>query len=149
MIREWGVEEGRVDGRLAEFMTQFDLETEFVKTDPKHAWDRYASLMEAGVMHILIDVDENDKIHGAIGFIISEDPGYPRLLAKETFWFVDPKVRGGVGGRLLNAYEEYCKKSGCSGIVMTHLVDSMADMLRNYYVKHGYKPMEVNYFKEI
>lgn len=148
MIREWTVDEARSDNRLAIFLSQFERETSFIKSDPKHTFDRYYKLMELGICHILIDVDEADNIRGAIGFTIMEDPNFPRLLGTELFWFVGPQYRG-IGKILLTAFESYCKDNGCSAVIMTHMADSMADTLSSFYIKSGYKLMECNYFKEV
>lgn len=148
MIREWTLEEAGKSDRLARFLSQFEKETSFVKSDYTHTFDRYYKLMKLGICFILIDVDENDDFRGSIGFTIMEDPNSPRLLATELFWFVDPRFRG-IGKNLVVAFEEFAKERGCKGTIMTHLADSMAESLSKFYVKNGYSLMECNYFKEI
>lgn len=148
MIREWNLKEAAESDRLAEFGKQFQDMSAFVKSDPKHTFSRYLEMMQIGVAHILVDVDDKDEIRGFIGFTISEDINYPRLLGYELVWLVDPRFRG-IGKSLVEAYEKFCKDRGCEGVIMVHMADSMADSLSKFYTKNGYKLMETSYFKEV
>jgi GNAT superfamily N-acetyltransferase len=59
-----------------------------------------------------------------------------------------PEYRGG-GKELMFAFEKKAKELGCQRTAMIHMVDSMPDILENFYLKNGYKLIEKHYVKEI
>lgn len=68
------------------------------------------------------------------------------MLATEICWWVEPDARTkGVGKELMEAYEFWAKKLGCTMLTMSCL----DDLLGKYYEKNGYSLYERVYFKEI
>ena len=120
-----------------------------MKVDSDYAFQRYMKMMEAGICRIFIDEDEATKeLHGAIGFLITDDLHDGVKIAIETFWFSHPAFRG-CGKALFNIFEEKAMDSGCKRLAMIHLADSYPESLERFYMKNGYRLMEKHYVKEI
>src|SRR5688572_6291922 len=68
------------------------------------------------------------------------------LMATEVAWWVEPDARGkNVGAELMDAFEFWAKKVGCSLVI----VSSIDDKVGKYYEKRGYKLHERAYLKEV
>jgi GNAT superfamily N-acetyltransferase len=109
--------------------------------------DRWLQLIHSGVGEIFA-LKQNDKIIGAIGFII-----YPSLedgvsTCSEAFWYVDEKYRG-KGLSLLLKLQKYAKSKGAKRLLMIHLENSMPDKLKKLYIRLGFKQIESIYMKEL
>ena len=148
-IREWTLEEAKTD-RLFQFLKAFENDSEFVRGDIEYARKKYYDMMVDGSAVILI-AEKDNKIVGAIGFIVAPDLYKENsLLAIETFWYVTPEYRGGmIGIRLIKAFERYAENLGCNRVALIHMSDSYPDMLRKLYIKFGYKLTELHYIKEL
>ena len=107
-------------------------------------WTR---LLDAGIGAIFA-AERGENIVAALGGVIVPDINSLAKKAGELFWFADPKYRG-LGGFLFRAFEGWARENGCNVISMVHLVDVMPDALDEFYRAMGYKPVEVNYEKEI
>jgi len=147
MIREWRLEEARVDHRLADFMKAFEAATSMVKVDSDYAFQRYLAMMESGVCRILI-AEEGTTLQGAVGFLTTDDLHDGVKIAIELFWFAHPDYKG-IGKQLFSAFESEAVKSGCKRLAMIHLADSYPDSLEQFYLKNGYKLLEKHYIKEV
>lgn len=104
------------------------------------------------VMKNILEADNNEKIillHGEVGMIIGIATPFlygPHIVATELAWWVNPEARNSsVGKELLNAFEFWAKRVGCTLITMI----SLDDQLGNYYEKRGYSLFERAYMKEI
>lgn len=149
MIREWTLKEAQTDDRLAVFLKAFEMATSVVKVDSDYAFQRYMKMMEAGICRIFVDEDEATKeLHGAIGFIVSNDLHDGTKTAIETFWFAHPDFRG-CGKALFRKFEEVAAGIGCKKLAMIHLVDSYPDTLKVFYEKNGYRLIECHYAKDL
>jgi GNAT superfamily N-acetyltransferase len=70
-----------------------------------------------------------------------------KRTATEMAWWVEPKYRKqGIGGMLIEAFEDWAKEKGCVAITLTSLDDTKVEKL---YDKLGYKLCEQTYIKEI
>lgn len=96
----------------------------------------------------IIAEKEDGKITGLLGAILFPDLNNGDLVATEAFWYVDPQHRGG-GIKLFNRFEEWGKARGAKRLIMVHLLSSMPEALNRFYKRRGYRPVEVNYVKEI
>jgi len=149
MLREWTVTDAHTSDRLARFMKAFEMATSVVKVDSDYTHQRYIKMMESGVCRIFIEEDETTKeLHGAIGFIISNDLHDGTKIAIETFWFSHPDFRG-CGKALFNKFEEVSASIGCKKLAMIHLVDSYPESLKTFYEKNGYRLIECHYVKDL
>lgn len=146
MIREWTLEDA-YKYNLANLSKGFDLESKFVKTEEDYTRGMYISLMEQGIAHILV-IDDGGVLKGMLAFIVAPDLHENVKVAVESSWFVLPEYRGG-GKELMFAFEKKAKELGCQRTAMIHMVDSMPDILENFYLKNGYKLIEKHYVKEI
>lgn len=98
-----------------------------------------------GIIFLLLDGEE---VKGALGGVIYPDAYSPDLIATEFFWWVNPKNRGR-GLDLYYGFEEWAWQRKCQRIRMTHLCDLMPDGLKGLYESLGFKPVEINYEKEL
>ena len=144
MIREWTVEEAKVDKRLAVFLKAFEQATSLVKVDSDYAFERYREMMSKGLVRIFIAEEDDNTLQGAIGWLVSNDLHDGRKTAVELFWFVHPKYRG-IGKELFNRFE--METVGCRRC-MIHLEDSYPESLKAFYEKNGYRRYETHYIKE-
>ena len=93
---------------------------------------------------VIIVLDDNGEIAGAIGGMAVPDCITGILSATEMFWYTRKQHRG-QGLRLLSAYEAWAKERGCKKVRMVHLYDLMPDKLRKLYEKRGYREIETTY----
>lgn len=115
---------------------------------PGHFVTTFHSLLNAGVAGVIIAVDD-DKVVGAIGGVVTQQPFTGQRVAIEQFWFVDADHRrSGVGHELLAAYERWAVASDVEAIVMVHLLPGH-DRLRKLYESRGYRPLETSYIMTI
>lgn len=91
---------------------------------------------------------QNNKIIGAIGFIISPSLEDGVSTCTEAFWYVDEKYRG-KGLSLLLHLQKYAKAQGAERMMMIHLSNSMPEKLKALYERLGYKEVETIYMKEL
>lgn len=116
----------------------------------------YAEQADADKISNMIDVfissDGNDKLLilyddiGMLAGIVTEFPFGKNRVATDVAWWVEPDERGKKAGKeLLEAFEFWAKKVGCSMVTMVCL----DDQLGKYYEKKGYRLFERAYMKEI
>ena len=126
----------------------FEKETAYVKVDFDHAVASYRDFVASGIGGMLALLDDTDTVIGGLGYVIAPDLHYPRTLAVETFWYVDPSSRGG-GILLLNAFEALAVELNCDCVAMVHMVDSSPEQLEKLYARRGYEIVEKHYVKEL
>lgn len=74
-------------------------------------------------------------------------PFGPVRVAKETLWWIDPAHRGRAAIRMLDAYEDWARQSGCDFVGMAGMgADPAVGAL---YERRGYRPAEINYLKRL
>lgn len=132
---------------VAEFMTQFEKATSFVKVNVAHTSAAYERMISAGTAVFLV-LEESGKMRGGLGAIKYPDLHDGRMTAVETFWFVAPEFRG-QGIKLFDAFEAWSLKNGCEKLAMVHLADSYPDALKRLYLRRGYSLVEEHYVKEV
>jgi len=66
----------------------------------------------------------------------------------ELMWFVLKEHRS-CGARLLKFVEDWVKEKGIKRMMMVHMCNDKEDQLREFYLRLGYRPMEVHYIKEL
>ncbi len=87
-----------------------------------------------------------DKPQGMIAGIIYEHYFNTEVISQELFWWVDPESRGGVGLKLLSAFENWSKDNGAEKIMMISLE---ANDVSKVYKKRGYAPLEHTFVRSI
>lgn len=106
----------------------------------------WRSLLDSG-MGVIFVLEDEGKIHGAIGGVKYPDTYSARQVATEFFWFVDPASRG-AGLSLYHLFEKWAREQSCDEIRMVHLADSMPEKLERVYRHLGFERVEVHYRKE-
>ncbi len=122
----------------SQFLSGFDLQC-FIAT-----WTMFLR-DHSGIILLL---ESNGEILGALGGLVSHDPNNGSLVASELFWFVRPGARGN-GLKLLQRFEEWARARNCSQLQMVHLMDSMPDRLARFYARHGFQAAEIHYVKAL
>ena len=145
MIREAKLSEVR---EVTTYMKKFEKCTEVIPVDIEHAVKKYTDLISRGIGHMFILEDETRVMRGGLGCIACEDFHFPRKVAVETYWYVEPEYAGH-GRELLDYFEAWAKEQGCQFTAMIHLVDSYPDRLHKMYENRGYKLIEQHFLKEI
>lgn len=97
---------------------------------------------------MILGAFKNGAFIGALGAVFSPDPSNGDKIATEAFWYVRPGHRG-PGLRLLKAFEEIAMKRGVKRIGMVHLLSIQPEGMANLYQRLGYRPVEVNFLKEL
>jgi GNAT superfamily N-acetyltransferase len=133
---------------VARFMKQFETCTQFVKVDVEYTTRVYRNFIKLGTGAVFILTDDSNNMIGGLGCIKGPDLHFPRTLAIETFWYVEPGSRG-QGLRLVKAFEAWAHEHGCDGCAIVHLADSLENRLPKLYKKLGYKLVEQHFLKEL
>lgn len=133
--------------KVAEFMTQFQKASEFVKVNVPHTVEAYWNLITQKIA-VFMMLEHEEEMIGGLGAIKYPDMHDGKLTAVETFWFISPDHRG-AGMKLFNAFEQWGKDQGCKKLAMIHLSDSYPEILEKIYMRKGYKLAEKHYIKEI
>ncbi len=93
---------------------------------------------------------KGEKVVGLLGGILAPDMNDGELMAMETFWYVHPDHRNSIESvRLLMTFEIWAREMGAKRVMMAHLLSSMPEKLAAYYERRGYRPLEINYIKEL
>ena len=100
--------------------------------------ERMSALMQKG--EFLVAQDDKANFLGSVYVEISGDRGYLGMLA------VDPKRQcKGVGRKLVQAAEDYCRQRGCTYMKLTVL--SLRSPVQFFYRKFGYKETGTEEFR--
>lgn len=70
-------------------------------------------------------------------------------VATELCWWVDEDARGRDSLELIEAYEFWAEKVGCSIVSMANLTGTTGERLDKYYKRRGYTPLETAYGKRV
>lgn len=90
--------------------------------------------------HILFVAIENMNLRGFISGHLISNHGYMDET-KIDWLFVDSKhQRRGIGGALMRAYMEYCRRCGVSELIVQPARTIQA---KHFYSKHGFEPRGV------
>lgn len=93
-------------------------------------------------------LEKNQKIIGALGFLIAHALEDGALYCSEAFWYIDENHRGS-GIKIFNKFEDYAKSIGCKRITTSHLEKSMPEKFKKFYTRKKYKHIESYYLKEL
>ena len=115
-------------------------ETRFCET-----WSRLI-LQKIGVAFIEY---EGAEVAGGLGAVVTQDPFGQKVIASESFWFVRETARGSLGIRLFRVFEDWARVNGVGSIQMIHLLDETGEKAKKFYLRSGYKPVEVRYQKRL
>lgn len=98
----------------------------------------------------IILVDEEQDFRGFIAATKTPFLVTGAMVANEMFWYVKPEYRGTrVGLTLMDAFEFWAKRVGCTHCQLTTSQTEYADKLNKLYQRRGYHIAEHVYLKEI
>lgn len=103
------------------------------------------------VNQIGLVAEKDGKIIGCIGGIVVPSIfDNKEKIAQEAIWYVKKEERkGAVGIRLLKEFEKECILRGAKFISMIYEENLLAEELKNFYEKSGYKLMENHFIKGV
>jgi hypothetical protein len=99
---------------------------------------------ESNNISIVLVADDLD-IRGTIIASVTEPLCSSEKISTELVWWVDEAYRGRISIELLDAYEYWQKKVGCSAVSMASIQGG--SNLDKFYKRRGYIPSEVTYYK--
>jgi len=112
--------------------------------------DEYVDRCVANIDNSIYFISEsNGRITGVIGGVLVDSFFDSKKIFQEIIWYVDKKERITVGMRLFDKLEEYCKNIGVKKMVMARMHSEQGGKIENFYLRHGYNPVETHYLKEL
>lgn len=111
---------------------------------------RTAVEMMMSPIAIILIYKEDGNVYGSIGGVLAEwFTSRATIIAYESWWWVDPDMRGrGVAKGLLNAYMDWAKGEGAEKAVMIEFSGDLKPMAK-YYKRMGFSKLETRYIKDI
>jgi hypothetical protein len=95
-------------------------------------------------------LEDDGKLVGAICGMIAQMPFTGIPIAIETFWYVIPEARGGLGGfRLFNIFCNWATDVGVSAIHVAHMEGIHPQRMADYYLQNGFNRLETIYTKNV
>jgi GNAT superfamily N-acetyltransferase len=120
-----------------------------IEIDVEKTKASFLNFMKLGFAGVLI-LEKDGVIVGIIGGFRGPDPLSGKVVANETFWYVDRECRNnGYGAELIRAFEQWAIDEGCCMVRLSHLVDLRSGENKQLYEGSGYKACEVYYEKRI
>jgi len=106
-----------------------------------------------GMMRVFFCTD-NDTLEGTpvaiLSVFVMPHPWTLKREVMEQLWYVTEEYRSTpVGMDLLRHLDEVAKGVGAHRIMITHLYNEVGERLRRVLPRFGYKPLEINYTKEV
>lgn len=137
----------KVHDILEEFAREAGLKPDVLNQENfNEIWDG----MVANKAAFMVLMEDREQVVGALGALIAPRVYWVGTMAAETFWFVKPAYRRGLGPvRMFKAFEQEAKRRGCAEVWAGHKTFFMAEQLGALYKALGYSPREVMYRKEI
>ncbi len=130
----------------ASFFAEANLPGVFISAIFVHNWTVFIN-QQFGAIHLL---ERDNKVVGAIAGVAHPDPYDGKMVAQEMFWFVNPGSRGNIDAiRLYDAFEKWAKAKKAKRIGMACVCNDKMGKLRKFYERKGFKPKEVNFFKQL
>ena len=128
------------------FFDEAELPGSFKLEAFKHNWQGLIKNNIGAMWKLMV----GGKFAGAIGGVFFPDVNSGEMVASEMFWYVHPDYRNTKWSiRLFRTFEQWAKTMGAKRVFMTYLLSSMPESLKRFYEHQGYKPVEVNYMKDL
>lgn len=145
--------------RLAELRDREDflrMSRSFYEETPFYPSISYSEEKVEKLLHLAVETNgsqcvvillvANEVPCGMLIGLASEVPFSNDKVASELAWWVDPPWRGRREAlQLVDAYEAWAVKVGCSSVAMS-LLPTLTD-LSKLYERRGYKKTEISYLK--
>lgn len=113
--------------------------------------ENYSNVISGNKLNaiVLVAVDD-DKPIGMVAAVADSPVFSEDKIATELCWFIHKPYRKSKKAFVLfKAYEEWAKRIGCRFIQSGFLLGSSQANLEEYYLRQGYKPVEMSYMKRI
>jgi GNAT superfamily N-acetyltransferase len=105
--------------------------------------------LSEGKRFCLLAYNETETI-GLVACSEVEDHFLFKDTGQEMVWWVRDGYRNTkVGHQLFKSLEDWAKARGLKRLLTAHYHNEHTDKMRKLYDRHGYKPVEYNYIKEL
>lgn len=130
--------------------------TFFTETGQKGGlnWPHFSSMLRAlvasGQGTLFVMEDNEGRLDGAVGGLISRDLFTGDVMVIEMFWYVDPARRGSVQGiRLLHQFIHWAETlENNKKLVMAHLHFAVSEKVEALYTRLRLTKLETLYVKD-
>lgn len=136
----------------ADLLRVFEMGVSFIVSAPDYAgvigWtpegiEDLTRFLSLEAPHTVLVLEDGADLVGMIGLALSPNLfGGEKPIAEEVAWWVDPPYRDGRGLKLLDAAEEWARRSGA--VVLT-MVAPWGSRIGVIYQRRGYRPLETRY----
>lgn len=110
-------------------------------------WEQLIKDLDIGV---ILAYFRNGDIKGLLGGLCVPCTMTGQLEAIESFWYVQPEIRGSIAGpKLLKAFEAWAINRGASRIKMAYLTHVNPLPMASMYARMGYSALETAVVKEL
>lgn len=119
---------------------------------PYHEESVEKSAKALAAQHLALYAETVDgELIGVLGGMVLPWPmDHNYIVFQEILFYVERKYGAfGIGHKLIDGIELYCKQSGISMVVMGALGNRNAIKMDNYLTRRGYKVMETHYMREV
>jgi len=103
----------------------------------------------AGDVGIVLVLELEGHVVGAIGGLVYPEPSTGARVAQEMFWWVEPEHRGRHSAMLIEAFEYVATSRDVVRVLMSAMVGSRDRPLARWYGGRGYRPLERIFVKEV
>jgi GNAT superfamily N-acetyltransferase len=117
--------------------------------DRDNFFEQWARISGCGAAFLVL-LEDGDKVVGALGALVHPAIYWTWTVASETFLYIYPSHRTGLGAvRLLRAFEREAKSRGCRQVYSGHKTYFQTDSMQRLLTGLGYSPREVIYLKDL
>lgn len=110
-------------------------------------------LLRSGTARVFFCTDNDDLTGHPVGMlavVVMPHPWTLSVIVMEQLWFVTKEYRNTpIGFALVSHLDDVAKDIGAKQILITHLYNEVGERLRRILPRYGYKPLEINYTKEV
>ena len=151
MIRQATLEDIPEMVRMGQaFYDYADFGNRGLAVDHKAFGELLANLMQMKESVLLVAEDKGQLV-GAIGGMMAPwILNYSQQLLTELWWWVMPEhQKGGIGIKLIEAFQAEGKARGASHVIMVTLAGDKEGKLMSVYSKMGFNHLEHHFIKEL
>jgi len=121
-----------------------------IEFDPVSMANTFRTLATEPRACLLVAEVDGDVCAMVAGVLAGHYVNESHLVAQELFWWADEEARGSSAGpRLLSAFEDWARDEGASTVIMASTSTLTPEKLARYYERKGYRPVDVNYAKNL
>lgn len=147
----------RITSELEDIQKVYDLLEAFAREagikpdvlDRGNFFDQWSAITGIGAAFLVL-LECDDRVVGALGALVHPAIYWNWTMCSETFMFIFPEYRTGLGAvRLLRAFELEAKRRGCKQLAAGHKLYYQTESMKRLLTDLGFVPKEIMYLKEL